>query len=128
MADAPVKLSVRRNTFLLASSLAMNSAMLQLSAAIATITFVLVVGVDALLGLGPALVLASGALAALPAGRGMDRFGRVPVLALGFAVGAAGGALAAIGAAIGSPPLVLIGHAASVANPSARPPFTLDSG
>jgi MFS family permease len=94
---------------LLSAALAMNSAMLQLSAAIATITFVLVVGVDALLGLGPALVLSSGALAALPAGRAMDRFGRVPVLAFGFALGAAGGALAAIGSSAESPAPVLLG-------------------
>ena len=46
-------------------------------------------GVKGLLGLGPAIVLASGALAALPAGRAMDRFGRVPVLAAGFGVGVA---------------------------------------
>jgi MFS family permease len=87
----------------------MNSAMLQLAAAIATITFVLVVGVEALLGLGPALVLGSGALAALPAGRAMDRFGRVPVLAGGFVVGAAGGGLAALGSAVEAAPAVLAG-------------------
>lgn len=87
----------------------MNSAMLQLAAAVATITFVLVVGVDALLGLGPALVLGSGALAALPAGRLMDRFGRVPVLAAGFSIGIAGGAFAALGAALESPVAVLVG-------------------
>ena len=40
--------------------------MLQLSAAVASLTFVLVTGVKGLLGLGPAIVLASGALAALP--------------------------------------------------------------
>jgi MFS family permease len=100
---------VRRNTVLLSGALAMNSAMLQLSAAVATITFVLVVGVEGLLGLGPALVLAAGALAALPAGRAMDRFGRVPVLAAGFGLGAAGGGLAALGAGIGSTAAVLIG-------------------
>ena len=55
--------------------------MLQLSAAVASLTLVTVVGVRGLLGLGPAIVLASGALTALPAGRAMDRFGRVPVLA-----------------------------------------------
>ena len=87
----------------------MNSAMLQLSAAVATLTFILVVGVQGLLGLGPALVLGSGALAALPAGRAMDRFGRVPVLAGGFGLGIAGGALAALGAGIGSAIAVLVG-------------------
>lgn len=88
---------VRRNTVLLAASLAANSAMLQLSAAVATLTVVLVVGVRSLVGLGPAIVLGTGALSALPAGRAMDRFGRVPVLATGFALGVAGGALAALG-------------------------------
>lgn len=41
--------------------------------------------------------LAAGALAALPAGLLMDRFGRVPVLAGGFARGICGCALAALG-------------------------------
>ena len=76
MAEPPV----RRNTILLSASLAANSAMLQLSAAVATLTVVLVVGVRSLVGLGPAIVLGTGALSALPAGRAMDRFGRVPVL------------------------------------------------
>jgi hypothetical protein len=58
----------RRNTALLSAALAANSAMLQLSAAVASLTLVLVIGVEGLLGLGPAIVLAAGALAALPAG------------------------------------------------------------
>jgi MFS family permease len=102
-------LPIRRNTLLLSASLAMNSGMLQLSAAVATITFVLVSGFEGLVGLGPAIVLGSGALAALPAGRLMDRFGRVPVLAGGFAVGAAGGGFAALGSAVDSTPVVLLG-------------------
>jgi len=103
------ELPVRRNTLLLSASLAANSAMLQLSAAVASLTLVLVIGVDQLLGLGPAIVLASGALAALPAGRAMDRFGRVPVLAAGFATGGLGGALAGLGSALESAPVVLAG-------------------
>ena len=102
-------LPIRRNTLLLSASLAMNSGMLQLSAAIATITFVFVSGFEGLVGLGPAIVLGSGALAALPAGRLMDRFGRVPVLAGGFGVGAAGGGFAALGSAVDSTPVVLLG-------------------
>jgi len=101
--------NVRRNTLLLSASLAANSGMLQLSAAVASLTLVLVLGVNGLLGLGPAIVLASGALAALPAGRAMDRFGRVPVLATGFATGGLGGALAGLGSALESTPLVLVG-------------------
>jgi MFS family permease len=90
---------------------AANTAMLQLSAAVASITLVLVLDVEGLLGLGPAIVLASGALAALPAGRAMDRLGRVPVLAAGYAVGAGGCALAALGSAAESALAVLAGLA-----------------
>jgi MFS family permease len=102
-------LPVRRNTLLLSAALAANSGMLQLSAAVASLTLVLVVGIDGLLGLGPAIVLASGALAALPAGRAMDRYGRVPVIAAGFATGALGGGLAGLGSKLDSAPVVLIG-------------------
>lgn len=105
----PEQLPIRRNTALLSAALAANSGMLQLSAAVASLTLVLVIGWEGLLGLGPAIVLASGALAALPAGRAMDRFGRVPVLAAGFGLGAAGSALAALGSALDSAPAVLAG-------------------
>jgi MFS family permease len=108
---AAQRLPIRRNTVLLSAALAANSGMLQLSAAVATITFVLVTGVKGLLGLGPAIVLASGALAAVPAGRAMDRFGRVPVLAAGFVIGAVGGGLAALGSALDSPAPVFLGLA-----------------
>ncbi|HEU4450544.1 MAG TPA: MFS transporter [Gaiellaceae bacterium] len=107
----PPGLPIRRNTALLSAALAANSGMLQLSAAVASLTFVLVVGVEGLLGLGPAIVLASGALAALPAGRAMDRLGRVPVIAGGFVIGAAGGGLAALGSVLDSAPLVFLGLA-----------------
>jgi MFS family permease len=102
-------LPIRRNTVLLAAALAANSAMLQLSAAVASLTLVLVLDIRGLLGLGPAIVLGSGAFAALPAGRAMDRVGRIPVLAGGFVVGAAGCALAALGSAAESAPVVLLG-------------------
>ena len=103
------RLPIRRNTVLLSAALAANSAMLQLSAAVASLTLVLVLDIEGLLGLGPAIVLASGALAALPAGRSMDRFGRIPVLATGYALGMAGCALAALGSAIDSAFVVLAG-------------------
>ena len=96
---APADLPIRRNTVLLSASLAANSAMLQLSAAVASLTLVLVVDVEGLLGLGPAIVLGCGALAALPAGRAMDRVGRIPVLATGYVTGAVGCGLAALGSA-----------------------------
>lgn len=104
-------LPIRRNTALLSASLAANSGMMQLSAAVASLTFVLVTGVKGLLGLGPAIVLASGALAAFPAGRAMDRFGRVPVIAAGYGIGILGGGLAALGSALESAPPVFIGLA-----------------
>jgi MFS family permease len=107
--STPPGLPIRRNTALLSAALAANSGMLQLSAAVASLTLVAVLGVKGLLGLGPAIVLASGALAALPAGRAMDRFGRVPVLAVGFVAGAAGCGLAALGSALDSAPAVLAG-------------------
>jgi MFS family permease len=93
------ELPIARNTALLSASLAANSGMLQLQAAVASITLVQVLGIDGLLGLGPAIVLACGALTAPFAGRAMDRIGRVPVLAAGFAIGALGGVVAAIGSA-----------------------------
>jgi MFS family permease len=66
------------------------SGMLQLGAAVSALTFVLVTGIEGLLGLGPAIFLTTAALTAFPAGRAMDRLGRIPVLAAGFAVGIAG--------------------------------------
>ncbi len=100
---------IRRNTLLLSASLAANSGMLQLQAAVASLTLVQVLGIKGLLGLGPAIVLASGALTAPFAGRAMDRVGRVPVLAVGFVIGAVGGVLAAIGCAGEVAVLVLAG-------------------
>jgi MFS family permease len=108
VSDAPT-LPIARNTALLSGSLAMNSATLQLAAAVASLTLVRVLDVEGLLGLGPAITLASGALAALPAGLLMDRLGRVPVLAGGFAAGVCGCLLAALGSAQGSAAAVLAG-------------------
>ena len=79
----PVALPIRRNT----ASLGRPGHELRDAAAVrrgGSLTLVNVLGVEGLLGLGPAIVLGSGAIAALPAGRAMDRVGRVPVLAGGF--------------------------------------------
>jgi MFS family permease len=108
MSSAPT-LPIGRNTALLSGSLAMNSATLQLAAAVASLTLVRVLDVEGLLGLGPAITLGAGALAALPAGLLMDRLGRVPVLAGGFVAGACGCALAALGSAQGWALAVLAG-------------------
>ena len=109
--ETPVDLPIRRNTALLAATMALNSAVLQLSAAMTSITFVAVTGVEGLLGLGPAIFLTSQALAALPAGRSMDRFGRRPVIATGFAIGALACVLVAAGAKTESAPVVITGFA-----------------
>jgi MFS family permease len=103
---------VRRNTALLALCLFTLSGVLQLAVAVATITLVLVTGIESILGLGPAIFLASGAFAALPAGRLMDRIGRAPVIAGAFAVGALGCVLTALGCAADSWLLVLPGFVA----------------
>ena len=101
--------AVRRNTILLSATMAMTSATLQLAAAVATLTFVLVTEIEGLLGLGPAIFLSTAALAAFPAGRAMDRFGRVPVLALGFAVAVLGCAVTGLGVRALSIPVTIAG-------------------
>jgi MFS family permease len=100
---------VKRNTFLLSITLVLLSGVLQLAVAVATITLVLVTGIESILGLGPAIFLTAGALAALPAGRLMDRIGRVPVIAGGFVVGMVGCLLTALGCVVSSAPLVILG-------------------
>jgi MFS family permease len=102
---------VRRNTVLISVCLLLLSGVLQLAVAVATITLVLVTGIESILGLGPAIFLTAGALAALPAGRLMDRLGRVPVIAGGFAVGALGCSLTALGCMADSALLVVLGFA-----------------
>ena len=111
MVAVPAELPIRRNTVLLAGVMAVNSAVLQLVAAVSSLTFVLVTGFESLLGLGPAIFLVSSALTALPAGRLMDSLGRVPVIIGGFALGAIGCWLTALGTAIDSAPAVIIGFA-----------------
>jgi MFS family permease len=107
MPDFPI----RRNTFLLAATLTCLSGMVQLAVAVATISLVLVTGVEGILGLGPAIFLTAGALAAFPAGKLMDRFGRVPVLAGGCGAGIAGCLTTALGTKIESTLLVVAGFA-----------------
>jgi MFS family permease len=102
---------VRRNTILLAATLTSLSGMVQLAVAVATVTLVLVTGIEGILGLGPAIFLTAGALAALPAGRLMDRYGRIPVLAAGCVAGIAGCLTTALGAALASAALVVAGFA-----------------
>jgi MFS family permease len=100
---------VARNTVLLAASLTCLSGMLQLAVAVATTSLVLVTGIEGILGLGPAIFLVAGAVSALPAGRLMDRFGRVPVLAAGFGLGIGGCLVTALACAIESAALLVVG-------------------
>jgi MFS family permease len=102
---------VRRNTVLLAATMAVNSAVLQLVAAVSSLTFVLVTGVRGLVGLGPAIFLTASALTSMPAGRMMDRVGRKPVMSFGFVVGAAGCAVTALATRTDSTPAVIVGFA-----------------
>jgi MFS family permease len=90
-------LPIKRNTALLAAVLAVYIGVLQLAAAVLSLTFVLVTGFESLLGLGPAIYLAAAALSALPAGQAMDRYGRIPVIAVGFLLGSVGCVVTAAG-------------------------------
>ena len=111
MVAQPAELPIRRNTLLLAGVLAVNSAVLQLVASVSSLTFVLVTGFEKLLGLGPAIFLTASALTSFPAGRAMDRFGRIPVIATGFALGCVGCLLTALGTATEQGPPVIAGFA-----------------
>ena len=79
-----IALNVRRNTLILAATMAVYSAVLQLVAAVSSITFVLVTGIEGLLGLGPAIFLVASALDrdARRAADGPDR--AQPVIAGGY--------------------------------------------
>jgi len=101
--------AVRRNTLLLAATMAVYSAVLQLVAAVSSITFVLVTGVEGLLGLGPAIFLVASASAAVPAGRAMDRFGRRPVIGGGYLLATVGCSLTALATNVESPFLLICG-------------------
>ena len=100
---------IRRNTALLGAANAVNSAVLQLVAAVSSLTFVLVTGIEGLLGLGPAIYLASSGLAALPAGRLMDRIGRIPVISAGFVFISIGCVITALSTRTDSVLAVLVG-------------------
>ncbi len=106
-----MKPGVRRNAFLLAGCLVCNSGAFQLAAALSSLTLVAVTGVKGILGLGPAIFLTSGALAVGPAGRLMDRVGRMPVIRGGFAGGAVGCGVVAAGCRASSAALVCLGLA-----------------
>ena len=100
---------VRRNTVLLAVAMAVYSSVLQLVAAVSSITFVLVTGIEGLLGLGPAIFLIASGLAAVPAGRLMDRVGRKPVILGGYVLSSTGCCLTALATNLGSGAILILG-------------------
>jgi MFS family permease len=85
------------------------SAVLQLVAAVSSITFVLVTGIEGLLGLGPAIFLVAAAVTAVPAGRAMDHMGRRVVVAGGYLVATAGCGLTALATNVDSTPVLIAG-------------------
>jgi MFS family permease len=109
--DGSAQLPIKRNTLILAATLAVNSAVLQLTAAVSSLTFVLVTGVRGLLGLGPAIFLVSAGLTSAQAGRLMDRIGRMPVISAGFVLGSVGCGVTALATRTLSTPLVILGFA-----------------
>jgi MFS family permease len=107
--DELATIPIRRNTLLLAGSMACLSGMFQLVAAVSSLTFVKVTGVHGLLGLGPAIFLVTSAFAAYQAGRGMDRHGRIPVLMVGFCVATLGLVVTGVGTRMVIAPVVIAG-------------------
>src|SRR3712207_9122601 len=105
----PAKLPIARNTMLLSAAMAALYGMVELSAAVAPITFAAVTGLQGLVGLGPAIFLGTAALSAFPAGRAMDRFGRGTVLAGGFGSAISGCVLTGLGASLVSLVAVVLG-------------------
>lgn len=91
IADNSLSGKINYNTFLLSGSMATLYAMGQLVLAVATITFVSISGMPSLAGIGPAIFMLSGSIAAMIAGRTMDKLKqRRPVLAAGFLIGITG--------------------------------------
>jgi MFS family permease len=107
-----------RNAVLLALGLICLNATLQLFVALGTVTLVSVTGIEGILGLGPAIYLAAGALAVFPAGRLGDRFGRMPVIRVGFLAGILAALVTALGCAVESATLVILGFALTGASGS----------
>src|SRR3954447_22090815 len=109
MESMPPEIDVRRSQGLIATAMAVYSAAVQLGVALGTVTFVAVTGWQRLLGAAPALMLGGAGLAAGPAGRAMDRLGRMPVVATGFVAGAVGAGVVALAIHLDSPGLVVLG-------------------
>jgi MFS family permease len=102
---------VTRNAILLAAGLVCLNGAVQLFVALSTVTLVAVTGIEGILGLGPAIYLAAGALAVFPAGRLGDRVGRMPVIRAGFVAGILAALATGLGCRVESAALVIVGFA-----------------
>ena len=109
MALMQPEIPVRRSQLLIATAMAVYSAAVQLGVALGTVTFVAVTGWERLLGAAPALMLGGAGSRPGPAGRAMDRLGRMPVVATGFVAGAVGACVVALAIHLDSPGLVVLG-------------------
>lgn len=101
--------TVRRNTFLLAASMALNWTIIQLVAALAVVTYVFLTHDPALSGLAFAAYLLTYATGGLVIGRAMDNWGRRRGLQLGFLIAAAGAAIVFGGVSGNSLPVFMVG-------------------
>ncbi len=100
---------VRRGTLVLGAGLVPYALVWQLVATVAPLTAERLTADPALAGLALAVAIVGSALAPLPAGRLMDRYGRRPGLSLGFALGALGLLVALAGVRAFSAPLFYAG-------------------
>lgn len=108
--DSSLARKINYNIFLLSGSMATLYAMGQLVLAVATITFVTITGMHTLAGFGPAIFMFSGSVAAMVAGRAMDRAReRRPILAAGFIIGIIGALTTAYAISQHSTVILIIG-------------------
>jgi len=101
--------AARRITTVLFASQSMASAAFIANIAVNAIVGAELSGSDALAGLPSALMLGGAAMAAYPAGRFMQRFGRRPGLSFGFLLGLVGMLLDGVAVVVSSLPLFLFG-------------------
>ena len=102
---------IRRNTITLASALAIGWTIIQLQAALTTITTETLTGQTWSAGMASALFSVTLGLVAIPAGRLMDRLGRGPVIVGGFVVAALAAAVLFVAVSTQSLALFLVAMA-----------------
>ncbi len=103
--------TIRRNTIVLAASLALSWAAVQLLVSVAAPILAELTGRRSVAGIGPAIALTFWAVGTLLVGRYMDARGRAPGVRLGFIVAALGYVVLFFGTRSRSLPLYLLGLA-----------------